>query len=54
MKEGENLEYRVNVRALLNWILKDVRQEYVDRTYRYENSGQWLLVVNTLMNLRIP
>jgi len=55
MKEGENLEeHVVNERLLLNWILKDVRQEYVDRTYWDQNSGQWLPVVNTLVNLRIP
>jgi hypothetical protein len=35
MKEGENVEdHVVNGRLLLNGILKDVRQEYVDRTYR--------------------
>jgi hypothetical protein len=54
MKEGTNLEDHVNERVLLNWILKEVRQEYVDRTYRDQNSVQWLPVVNTLMNLRIP
>jgi len=54
MKEGKNLEDHVNERVLLNWILKEVRQEYVDRTYRDQNSVQWLHFVNTLMNLRIP
>lgn len=54
MKEGENLEDHVNERVLLNWILKDVRQEYVDRTNRDQNSVHWFPVVNTLMNLRIP
>jgi len=54
-KEGEDLEGNVvNEKLLLNWMLKDVRQECVGRTYRYQNSGQWLPVVNTLMNLRIP
>lgn len=52
--EGENLEdHVVNERLLLNWIVKDVRQEYVDRTYRDQNSGQWLPVVNTLTNVPI-
>jgi hypothetical protein len=54
MKKGENLENNVvNERLLSNWIMKAVRQEYVDRTYRDQNSVQWLPVVNTSMNLRI-
>jgi len=47
-------DHVVDERLLLNGILKDVRHEYVDRTYWDHNSGQWLPVVNTLMNLRIP
>ena len=55
MKEGENLEdHVVNESLLFNWILKDLRQGHVDRTYRDQNSGQWFALVNTLIHLRIP
>ena len=36
------MEDHVNERVLLNWILKDVRKEYLDRTYRGQHSVQWL------------